>query len=84
VPRSRRGLTSTLILTLMAIIAGTIAPLIVGVVSDALAPTYGQESLRYALAVMMVTPLFASLLLWLAKRRFRKDVEPTGAVAPQH
>jgi MFS family permease len=70
---SRRGLTSTLILTLMAIIAGTIAPLIVGVISDALAPTYGQESLRYALAAMTVTPLLASFLLWFARRRFRKD-----------
>lgn len=78
---SRRGLASTLILTLMAIIAGTIAPLIVGIISDALAPTYGQESLRYALAAMMITPVLASFFLWFARRRFRKDEVPVTAQA---
>ena len=69
VPASRRGLTSTLMLIVQTILAFAIGPLIVGVVSDAVASTYGAQSLRYGLAVMIVAPLIASLFLWLARGR---------------
>lgn len=79
VPQSQRGLTSTLILTLVALIAGTISPLIVGLASDALAPAYGGESLRYGLAFLLVSPLLASFLIWQARRRMKaappQDIE---------
>ena len=32
-----------------------------------IAPAYGEESLRYALATMLVAPLVASLMLWVAR-----------------
>jgi hypothetical protein len=37
--------------------------------SDALTPVYGDEALRYALALMLASPPAASLLIWLARRR---------------
>lgn len=71
---SHRGLTSTLVLTVMALIAGTIVPLIVGVVSDALVPAYGEDSLRYALLPLILAPLVGSLLIWLARRRIKPEI----------
>lgn len=69
VPPSQRGLTSTLVLTAMALIAGTLAPLLVGMLSDRLGPVYGEQSLRYALLSLIVAPLLGSLFVWLARRR---------------
>lgn len=78
VPPSQRGLTSTLVLTAMALIAGTIAPLVVGMVSDGLAPTYGAQSLRYALLLLIVAPLIGSLLIWWARRRANAATPPNA------
>lgn len=69
VPPTQRGLTSTVMLIAQTILAFALAPLIVGVASDALAPIYGEEALRHALALMLVAPLAASLLIWLSRRR---------------
>lgn len=66
---TQRGVTSTLMLIVQNLMAFAFGPLLIGIVSDALAPSYGEESLRYALALMLVAPVIASLLLWLAKRR---------------
>lgn len=69
VPPTRRGLTSTLLLIVQTLIAFALAPLVVGIASDALKPIYGEEALRHALALMLAAPVLASLLLWLARRR---------------
>ena len=69
VPAGQRGLTSTLMLIVQTVLAFAVGPLIVGLVSDALASTYGNDSLRFGLAAMIVAPLIASLFLWLARRR---------------
>jgi MFS family permease len=69
VPSTQRGVTSTVMLIVQNLLAFAIGPLIIGIASDALTPIYGAESLRYALAVMLVAPLAASLLLWNARRR---------------
>ena len=71
VPPTRRGLTSTLLLIVQTLIAFALAPLIVGIASDALAPVYGEQALRHALALILAAPLAASLLLWFARRRHR-------------
>jgi MFS family permease len=71
VPATRRGLTSTLMLIVQTLLAFALAPLIVGMASDALTPVYGNEALRYALALMLAAPLAASLLIWSASRQLR-------------
>jgi MFS family permease len=73
VPASQRGLTSTLILIIQTLVSFALGPLIIGIASDALKPIYGEESLRYALAVMLAAPLAASLLIWIARRRIIAD-----------
>ena len=74
VPPTRRGLTSTLMLIAQTLIAFALAPLIVGMASDALTPMYGGEALRHALALMLVAPVAASGLLWFARVRLRGPI----------
>ena len=66
---NQRGVTSTVMLIVQNILAFAIGPLLIGIVSDSLAPTYGPESLRYALAAMLIAPALASVFLWRARRR---------------
>jgi fucose permease len=70
-PVHMRAVSSTLILLASGIIGGAIAPLIVGAVSDFLAPELHSDSLRYGLAAMAPTPLIAGGFIWLAFRRIR-------------
>ena len=66
---SQRGVTATIMLIVQNMLAFALGPLLIGIASDALKPAYGEEALRYALAMMLVAPLVASLLLWNARRR---------------
>jgi hypothetical protein len=50
----------------------------VGALSDVLAPQYGAESLRYAIASTIVTPLVATLFLIFAMRRMLAEAISTG------
>lgn len=68
-PPSMRAVSSTLMLAASGIIGGALAPLIVGIISDRLAPTASGESLRYGIAAMAITPLLSWLILWRAYRR---------------
>ncbi|WP_404478049.1 spinster family MFS transporter [Novosphingobium sp. BL-52-GroH] len=68
-----RGVASTLMLAMQGIIGAALAPFLVGVVSDVLAPAFGAESLRYAMMMMIVAPLLASGMLFLAWRRVADD-----------
>ena len=65
---NQRGVTSTLMLIAQNLLAFALGPLLIGVVSDMIAPSLGTESLRYALAIMLVAPLIASYMLWRARR----------------
>ena len=69
VPAGRRGVTSTVMLIVQNMLAFALGPLIIGIASDAMKPQLGEEALRYALAVMLVAPLAASLLLVMARKR---------------
>jgi MFS family permease len=68
-PSNMRALSSTLMLITSGIIGGALAPLVVGMVSDALEAEMGAESLRFALGTMAPMPLVAGLLLWAAYRQ---------------
>lgn len=70
-PPELRGLTSTVMLIVQTLFAFALSPMIVGIASDALKPFYGEESLRYALAIMLVAPLVASVLILVARGRIR-------------
>lgn len=75
VAATQRGVTSTVMLIVQNLLAFALGPLIIGVVSDGLAPTYGEESLRYALAMMLIAPLVAAVMLWIARRKIAATSE---------
>ncbi|MGZ8282071.1 MAG: spinster family MFS transporter [Allosphingosinicella sp.] len=62
-PARLRALTSSVLLVVQSLIGAGLGPFIVGYASDALAPAYGVESLRYALVLVPIAPLLASALL---------------------
>ncbi len=64
-----RGLTSTILLAANGLLGAALGPLIVGVLSDLLAPSFGQEALRYALSALLVTPLIGVAFYFAAYRR---------------
>jgi MFS family permease len=67
-----RGLVSSVLLAASGIIGSGLGPFIVGVMSDVLTPTYGDEGLRYAIGFMIPTPAIAFFLMWLAMRQVRR------------
>jgi MFS family permease len=71
VPASQRGVTSTLMLIAQNLLAFALGPLLIGLGSDALTPVFGQNALRYSLMMMLLAPLAASLMIWIARSRIR-------------
>jgi MFS family permease len=60
----RRAMAVAILFCLMALLGGTIGPLLTGIISDALAPRFGAAGLGYALAAMTLTiPVMGTLLL---------------------
>ncbi len=74
-----RGIVSTIMLAATGLIGGGFGPFMVGALSDALAPQYGAESLRYAIAATILTPLVAALFLVSAMRRAPDERLATSA-----
>jgi len=45
-----------------------LGPLAIGMVSDGLTPSYGDDALRYALAITFVSSAIAMFLFYMASR----------------
>lgn len=73
-PRDRATL-STMLLAAAGLIGGSLGPFIVGSLSDLWATSAGAESLRQAMAVMLVMPALATLFLLHAWRRAQTSPE---------
>ena len=52
-----------------------IGPLSVGILSDAFAGTYGENNLRYAMAVTLTISLVGVFFLWMGARSLKRDLE---------
>jgi hypothetical protein len=52
-----------------------LGPQIIGLISDALAPRFGADSLRYALLAGVTASLFAIFAYWRASRNLPMDLE---------
>ena len=69
----RRATAISLVLFLSSLLGLGLGPLLVGVASDVLTPTFGTESLRYALVISTAALLWAGLHFLLAARHARAD-----------
>ncbi len=75
VPANMRAVASSILLFILNIIGLGGGPLATGVLSDWLRPSMGNESLRYAMAVVVCAGLIAGLLYYLAGKSVAKDQE---------
>jgi MFS family permease len=73
-----RAMLSTMLLAAAGLIGGALGPFIVGTLSDLWSAEAGSESLRQAMAVMLVMPLLAALFLWRALRKAQEAPAPVA------
>jgi MFS transporter, Spinster family, sphingosine-1-phosphate transporter len=76
VPDEIRATVSGVLLFCLTLLGATVGPLLVGFLSDVLAPRYGAVALRYALSVMPVTMVWSALHFALAARALPGDLAP--------
>jgi MFS family permease len=73
-----RAVSTSVLLFIQTIIGLTIGPALVGIFSDLLAPTAGNDSLRYGLAIVGAANLWAALHYYLASGHYRADLDQTA------
>ena len=74
VPLRMRTLASAVLLFVINIIGLGLGPQTIGILSDLLAPRFGQESLRYALLLAGLVNVWAALHFFLAGRTLARDL----------
>lgn len=74
-----RAMASAVFFFIQNLIGLGLGPLLVGALSDRLAPAYGAESLRYSLLVALTVATIASIVMFsLASRHLRADLAAAG------
>ena len=80
-----RAMSSALLILANNLIGLGLGPLIVGQISDMLEPTFGGESLRYAMMCMTPLLFWGAVHFYLSGRNLAKDsVDDTEGTAPAH
>ena len=74
-PSHLRSQASALLLLLLNLIGMGLGPLVVGALSDLLAPALGAQSIRYAMLLSLVTVLIGSTLYWMGGNQYRNAVD---------
>jgi MFS family permease len=83
VARIRMRATAAALVTLSFNLVGTgLGPLSIGVVSDLLAPTLGDASIRAALLIAVAASLSAGVFFYLGARSLRADIERAARQLP--
>ena len=76
-----RATSFALIMLLGTLVGVGIGPLLVGVLSDALLPLLGGESLRYAMLTTSVVALWSAYYFWQAGHKVELDLQAVAARA---
>ena len=76
-----RSVATSLLLFIQTLIGNGLGPSMTGLISDFLAPSFQQSSLRYALVLIGVVNLWAALHYLLSSRTVRQDLEATERLA---
>lgn len=72
-----RAVSTSVLLFVQTIIGLTAGPFLVGVVSDLLSATSGDDSLRIALVIVGLANIWAALHYLLGSRHYREDIAET-------
>ena len=70
-----RAFASAILFLVLNLIGLGFGPLVVGMISDYLEPTYGAESLRYALSVTILISLISVGLFIKASKHIDEDLQ---------
>ena len=73
-----RSVAAAVLLFILNIIGLGLGPQVVGLLSDALAPSFGQESLRYSLLICGMMNLWAALHFYLGGKYLADDLKATA------
>lgn len=71
---SMRAMGSAVLFLILNLIGLGLGPLFVGVVSDALTPAYGTESLRYSMAITSLVGIASAICFAIAANRLPSDL----------
>jgi MFS family permease len=74
VPNRMRAVSIAIIYLFANLIGMGLGPMTAGIISDALRPHFGEESLRYALMLLSPGYLWAGWHLWQASKTIARDV----------
>jgi len=74
-PPDKRTQASALFLFMFNLVGLGLGPLLIGVLSDALAPSLGVESLRYAMAAGLTGVVLGGFLFWRAAPLYARHVQ---------
>ncbi len=74
-PLRMRAMASGFLIFVLNIIGLGLGPQAVGIMSDLLAPAYGEESLRYALLISCTIYVWSAYHFWRAAKTLREDLE---------
>lgn len=75
-----RAVASAILLFVLNLIGMGLGPYFVGILSDVFAPTFGIDSLRYALCIAVLVNLWAGVHYMLGARSVRGDLLETEAM----
>jgi predicted MFS family arabinose efflux permease len=75
VPSSMRAMTSAVLFFVLNMIGLGLGPFVTGLTSDMLQPTYGEQSLRYAMVITACVGLFGMVSLYMGGRCLPRDLE---------
>lgn len=75
VPASMRALTSAIFFLVINLIGLGFGPLVIGIISDWLAPAFGVEALRWALSITTVISSASVLLFFIASRKISEELK---------
>lgn len=74
VPPSMRAMTSAILFFVLNMIGLGLGPFFTGLMSDLLAPRYGDNSLRYAMVISSMAALIAIVMFWIGAKKLPADL----------
>lgn len=79
-----RATAAAVLLFVINIIGLALGPLVTGVLSDALEPSFGADSLRYALLIVSCVLAWSGVHFWLSSRSLEDDVAYVARASEQN
>ncbi len=78
VPASMRALSSAILFLVLNLIGLGFGPLVVGMISDFLAPSMGAESLRWAMSIIILVSVASTTLFFISAKKWAEDLNLKG------